>query len=99
VNPEADLLRAHLDRTQQALRRISLHARKLVCERCRLKKHIAEEDRKEHILCQRAARVMEEALAEADKALLPGKVEARTVTERDGWGHARVVGGFGDVGR
>jgi hypothetical protein len=27
-----------------------------------------------------------------------GKVEARTVTVKDEWGHERVVGGFGDVG-
>lgn len=40
-----------------------------------------------------------EKIAEAAKdPPEPLEVEARTVTEKDEWGVARVVGGFGDVG-
>lgn len=34
----------------------------------------------------------------AKKVIEDGKVEARTVTVTDEWGHKKVVGGFGDVG-
>lgn len=58
----------------------------------------AQRAKREQALAERHEAVRDK-ISDAFDAMRARFIEARTVTVKDSWGHTRVVGGFGDVGR